>query len=193
MRLTAPLVLVSLCLGSTANADPFIGTTLHVGEALAGDANTRVGSTIYVTQPLQNGWLVGGELSGSVEGYLGGYGCGTYQDSEADVPSVAVSCFQPGVAAHVLVGVQAFPSARSLLRVEGGLGGTTLFLVPGQGGSTQHDIVPSGLVRASYLFRAGEALGADWWLGAALEERAMSSSDVALARSIGLVVEGHSR
>jgi hypothetical protein len=177
-----------------AGADPVVGSNLHVGESLGKEASGRLGSTIYLLQPASGAWSLGGELSGSVEAYLGGWGCGTSMSTGDDVavPAVAVACVQPSVAAHALVSVEARPSARSLLRLVGGLGATSLWLLPGDGGHNQRDTIPSGLIRVGYLFELGEAMSARWSLGASLEERA-TLTDARVARSIGLQFEAVSR
>jgi hypothetical protein len=194
MRIVRGLVLVVVIAGWTAAAaaDPSIGTTLQVGESLAGRADTRVATSIHALQPVGGGWLVGGELSGSLEAFVGGYGCGT-GEGKGDVPAIAVSCFQPSLGVHALVGIEAAPSARTRLRLEGGAGATTLFLiVPGEGDDTRHN-APSALIRASYLLGVGTMLEADWSLGVTLEERAIDVDDTRLARSAGLILEGRSR
>ena len=102
-----------------AGADPVIGAALDVGESLgSGDAELRVGTGLYVAQPLRGGWLLGGQLDGSLEGYTGGYGCGTNAPLTMPVPSIGVACLQPTVGLHLLVGTQAASGPRSLLRLE---------------------------------------------------------------------------
>src|SRR5262245_38755778 len=86
-------------IGSTAHAYPLVGMTLQVGEALQGDASGRVESTIYVSQPVLDGWFLGGELGGSMEGYAAGVGCGTV-DYDGPVIQLAVPCYQPTAAVH---------------------------------------------------------------------------------------------
>jgi hypothetical protein len=179
-------------IGSVAHADPLVGATFQVGEALNDDARARVGSTIYVAQPMRDGWMLGAELSGTFEGYMGGYDCGTV-DYDMPVPSLAVGCYQPSAALHALAGVQASPGPRSLLRAEVGLGGTMVFLIPGTGGTTQRELVLSGLLRLGYLHSIGAGLGADWRLGVAVEARAIGVRDTRLSRSLGLVLEAQSR
>jgi hypothetical protein len=172
---------------SPAAADPAVGATLALGESLGGQANSRLGSSIYVLQPLGGGWLAGGALDGS--------GCGTNTDTMGTVPAIGVLCVQPTVAAHALVAVQAAPSPRTNLRLELGAGATSIFLLdaPGVANDRQRTVVPSAMVRASYLVRTGYAFGADWWLGIALDERALGVHDTRLSRSAGLVFEGRSR
>jgi hypothetical protein len=185
------LVVVTLLAAGQARADAIIGTTLHYGQALGVEADARLGSALYVLQSLPGGWILGGELSGSLEGYHGGYGCGT-GDAAGDeaVPSIGVVCLQPSLAAHVLMGAQAAAGPMTRLRLEAGLGASSVFVIPGRGGATRRETVPSGLVRASYLLEVGEALGSRWSLGLALEERALDPADARWARSVGLVVEG---
>jgi hypothetical protein len=179
-------------MGSPAHADPLIGTTFQVGEALSEDARARVADAIYVVQPLRDGWMVGGELSGSFEGYSGGYGCGTV-DYDMPVIALAVVCYQPSAALHALAGVQASLNQSSRLRVEVGLGATAVFLIPGMGGSTRRELMPSGLLRIGYLRSMGEAFGGDWRIGVAVEERAIGVRDTLFSRSLGLVLEAQSR
>ena len=174
-----------------AAAEPIIGTHLQLGQSLAGEADARLGSAVHVVQPVGGGWLLGGELAGSIEGYTGGYGCGTIEaGGDVAVPSVAVGCVQPGLAAHLLAGVQAAPSAASTLRLEAGLGATSIFLLATSGTDGRRDTAPSALLRASYLLRATTTLGASWWIGLSLEERALDLADPHLARSVGLLLEG---
>ena len=62
--------------------------------------------------------------------------------------------------------------------------------MPGQGGRTDRQLAPSALVRVGTLFRLVETLGAEWWLGLALEERAVAIDSTRLSRAVGLVLEG---
>ena len=176
-------------LAAPAAADPIIGTHLQLGGPLAGEADARLGSVVHVVQPVGGGWLLGGELAGSIEGYTGGYGCGAAA-GDATVPSIAVGCVQPGLAAHLLAGVQAAPSPGSTLRLEAGLGATSVFLLATSGTDGDRDTTSSALLRASYLLRATTTLGASWWIGLSLEERALDLADPHLARSVGLLLEG---
>jgi hypothetical protein len=192
LRMTIGCVVAMMVWAQSAAADPTVGSTIHVGDGLGDEASARLGSTIYVIQPI-DGWSIGGELSGSIEGYTGGWGCGTSMSSGDDVvPALAVSCVQPNLAAHALVGMQASPSPRTGLRLTGGLGASSLWLLPGAGGQDQRDLAPSGLLRVDALFRAGEIVGATWWLGASLEERAIAHGDLSVSRSVGVVLEATS-
>jgi hypothetical protein len=186
------LAFMSVLVSATAAAEPVVGTTLQIGEALGAEADTRVGSNIWVLAPLGGGWLAGIEVDGSVEGFTSGYRCGT---SGGDVvPAIAVTCMQPSLGAHALAGVQAQPSPGSELRLEAGVGATALWLLAGDE-SLGRDVRPSALVRGGYMLEVLDtpALGASWWLGVALEERAMGLDDTRLARSVGLLLEGRSR
>lgn len=189
----ATFLAVSLVAGA-AQASPAVGTATGYGQALGGEADERVSASVYVLGAMPGGWLLGGELAGSVEGYLGGYGCDTMSaEPGATVPSVAVSCVQPAVGAHVLVGSEAAPSARTKLRLELGLGATAVYLLPGQGGSATRHTYASGLLRATYLVELGEAMSGTWWLGPAVEERVLGVDDSHVARWFGLVLEGRTR
>ena len=145
-------------------------------------------TSLFAYAALPGGWTLGGELAGSIEGYTGGYGCGTLAGDGA-VPAVAVTCLQPGLAAHALLGTQAAPNANARVRLELGLGATSIFLVPGQGGDARRTTYASGLLRAAYLRRLGPALTGDWWLGVQLEERALGLDDTRTTRAVGLLLE----
>jgi hypothetical protein len=120
-----------------SHAGPAIGTTMTYGESLGGEAGERVSANVYAYSVLGGGLTLGGEVSGSLEGYTGGYGCGTTMGgADVDVPAVAVVCFQPSVGTHLLVGTQASPSSWSQLRLELGVGATALYLMAGDGGHT---------------------------------------------------------
>jgi len=191
----APIVLAALsAVAATAapvHAEPVFGTAISYGEALGTEAEGRVSTTLYGYAPLPGGWTLGGELAGSFEAYEGGYGCRDHAPG-AIVPSVAVTCVQPGVAAHALFGTRAAPTASTRLHLEVGAGAASLYLMPGGGGDTTRTTYASGLVRASYLARIGRAFTGEWWLGLQLEERALGLEDSRLSRSIGLVLEGSS-
>ncbi len=192
MRALAAVATV-LSLAGASHAEPVVGTTMSYGDSLGGEADGRFGANIYMYGRLGGGWTVGGELSGSLEGYTGGYGCGTLQSNPGDVvPAVAVTCLQPGIATHVLLGTQAAPSPSSQLRLELGVGATAVYLVPGQGGDTQRDTFGSGLIRAMYLTHLGTGFAGDWWAGIAFEERAIGVEHTRLVRSFGIVLEGRS-
>ncbi len=180
---------------SVAAADPDVGATVALGESLGGQADGRLGTSIYVLQPLGGGWMAGGALDGSGEVFDGGYGCGAGTGSMDPVPAIGVLCVQPALAAHALVAVEAAPSPRTDLRLELGAGATSIFLLdaPGVPDDRRRTLVPSAMVRASYLVRTGSAFGADWWLGVALDERALGVRDTRLSRSAGLVFEGRAR
>ncbi|HUH05753.1 MAG TPA: hypothetical protein VML75_27370 [Kofleriaceae bacterium] len=186
--------LAVMMVAGTAHAGPAVGTATGYGQGLGGEADERVSASVYVLGAMPGGWMLGGELAGSVEGYTGGYGCDTMSlEPGAVVPAVAVSCVQPAVGAHLLVGSEAAPSARSRLRLELGVGATAVYLIPGQGGSTARDTLASGLLRATYLVELGEAMTGTWWLGPAVEERVVGISDPHVARWFGLVLEGRTR
>lgn len=187
------MVVAVLWLASPSHAGPVIGTTMTYGESLGGEAGERVAANLYMVGFLGGGWTLGGEMSGSIEGYTGGYGCGTTMSGGVDVPAVAVTCFQPGVGTHLLVGTQASPSSWSQLRLELGVGATAVYLMPGDGGRTHRDIYASGLIRVMYLGHLGSAATGDWWVGVALEERALGIEDTRVVRSFGLVLEGRAR
>ena len=192
MRATI-LAIVFLAVGvAPALADPVVGTSFGYGEALGGEADERVSTNIYMYGSLPGGWTLGGEVAGSLEGFDGGYGCGTYDTTGMIVPSIAVVCLQPALAVHALFGVKAAPTPSTRLRLEGGVGAVSLFLVPGQGGQTVRDTSASGLIRAAYLAHIGTGFTGEWWLGIQLEERALGLNDPHLARSVGLVLEGRS-
>jgi hypothetical protein len=163
------------------------------GEALGGEATGRFGADIHAYGSIGNGFTIGGELSGSIEGYTGGYGCGTMSDGSGAIPAVAVSCLQPGIATHLLLGAEASPTQSTQLRFEVGLGATAVYLVPSQGGETQRDTFASGLIRAMYLAHVGDNVAGNWWVGVAVEERAIGFGDPHLVRSLGLVLEGRSK
>jgi hypothetical protein len=187
------LALAIILAAPPALADPVIGTALQLGQSLGGEAQARLGSAIYVLQPLGR-WLVGGELAGSIEGYTGGWGCGTgTQEPGEAVPSVGVVCARPSLGAHVFAGAHGQLSARTQVRMLGGLGATALWLLPARGGHGQGNLAPSGLLRVDLLLMAGTLLGADWWVGAALEERAVALRGARFSSSGGLLLEGRSR
>lgn len=190
VRLGAAFVagLLALLLGADARAEPVVGTTVSYGGGIGGQADERVATGLFAYATAPGGWTLGGQLDGSLEGYTGGYGCGTLP-SEGAVPAVAVSCLQPGVAAHAMFGTRAAPSASTRLRLELGVGATSIFLVPGQGGDTRRATYASGLVRAVYLARLGRAFTGQWWLGLQLEERAIGVDDTRTARAVGVVLE----
>ncbi len=190
------MVAVALLGGTrSAHADPAVGGTVELGESLGGRADGRLGTSIYVLQPLGGGWMIGGTLGGSGEAYDAGYGCGVGTSGMDPVPSIGVLCVQPAVTAQALVAVEASPSPSTDLRLELGAGATSIFLLdaPGVPVNRRRSLVPSAMVRASYLVRTGYAFGADWWLGVALDERALGLSDTRLSRTAGLVFEGRSR
>jgi hypothetical protein len=165
-----------------------VGTAVHAGEALGQRADARVGTDLFVLAPIGGGWVVGGEIGGTFESHLGGYGCGmTGGDA---VPSIAVTCMEPTLGAHVVVGVEAGPTARSVLRVEAGAGGSRRWLVAGDR-AVDRAVAPSARLRVSYLVRgfAAPSLGATWWLGVAVEDRAIGATDARVTRAIGVVVE----
>lgn len=186
------VVAAVLSMAGVSHAEPVVGTTMSYGDSLGGEAEGRFGANIYMYGRLGGGWTVGGELSGSLEGYTGGYGCGTLPNTGDAVPAVAVSCLQPGIATHVLFGAQAAPSPSSQLRLELGIGATAVYLVPGQGGDTRRDTFGSGLIRAMYLAHLGTGFAGDWWGGVVFEERAIGVEHTRLVRSFGLVLEGRS-
>lgn len=189
MRALAAVAAV-LFLAGPSHAEPVVGTTMSYGDSLGGEADRRFGANIYMYGRLGGGWTVGGELSGSLEGYTAGYGCGTLPPTGGEVIAVAVSCLQPGIATHVLFGTQAAPSPSSQLRFELGVGATAVYLIPSQGGDTQRDTFGSGLIRAMYLTHLGTGFAGDWWAGVAFEERAIGVEHTRLVRSFGLVLEG---
>jgi hypothetical protein len=190
MRAAILAIVFAAAGAAPAHADPVFGTSLGYGDGLGGEADERMATNIYVYSSLPGGWTLGGEIAGSLEGFDGGYGCGTYDTTGMDVPAVAVMCLQPSVAVHALFGVKAAPSPSTRLRLEGGAGAATLFLVPGQGGQTVRDTSASGLIRAAYLAHLGTGFTGEWWLGLQLEERALGLNDPHLARSIALILEG---
>jgi hypothetical protein len=177
-----------------ASADPAIGGTVQLGQSLGGEAAARLGTTIYALASIDPRWFAGGELSGSIEGYYGSWGCGTAHVGPHDlVPAVGVVCARPSLGLHLLAGAPVRPSPWSELRLSGGVGGTVLWLVPGRGGASRASLVPSGLIRIDLLVLTGGLLGADWWAGAALEERTLAFGDVRLSASAALLFEGRSR
>lgn len=191
-RATGSYLLVAVLANGSANADPVVGATLHMGESIAGLSDWRVGSALYLVRPLEGGWQVGGELRGSMEAYTGGYGCGTIGNDVEAVPSLAVVCFQPSVAAHSLVGVRMGTTSSSLV-FQLGAGAATTFLVPGKGGDTQRATSPSFLLRAAYLFEVGGEARSTWSVGVALEEQAVGICGPRFTGAIGLLIEARSR
>ena len=189
------VILGTIAIATPALAEPAVqvGTSLQVGDAFGPDAETRVGSNVWVLMPVARGWFLGGEVLGSAEGYWGGYRCGT-SSGEGAVPDIAVYCLQPSLGAHVVTGAQANPSPGSMLRLEIGAGATVEWLLAGDE-ARRRDVRPSGLVRASYAFHVLDTptLDADWWLGVAVEEHAIGLDDTRLSRSLGLILEGRAR
>jgi hypothetical protein len=187
------LTLAMLLAAAPVSADPAIGTALQVGQSLGGATEARLGSTVYVLHPIGR-WLVGGELAGSIEGYYGSWGCSAGRQGPGEaVPSVGVVCARPSLGAHVFTGASGQPSPRAQMRLLGGLGATALWLLPARGGYSQRNLAPSGLLRADFLLMAGTLLDADWWVGTAVEERAVALRGVRFSGSAGLLLEGRSR
>jgi hypothetical protein len=60
-------------------------------------------------------------------------------------------------------------------------------------GADRLELVPSALLRVAYLIDSGDALGAQWSVGASVEEGGLAVDGVRFSRSIGLVIEAHAR
>ena len=172
-----------------AEAETIIGGSIGAGQSLAGKSDARLSSTVHALFDVGHGWALGGEVSGSIEGYEGGWGCGTIMGGGV-VPAVAVTCLQPSLLAHFLAATQAAPSPGTRLRLDFGVGLGSIWLLPGGGGNDQARLVPSGVVRATYLVSLGHGLQSDWWLGLALEEHGVVYNGARVAATIGLVLEG---
>ncbi len=189
-RLTVLGPLALLVPESPVSAEPIAGGALQIGESVGGESNWRLGASVYLLHPPTNGWHFGGELSGSIEAYTGGYGCGTLGNDVENVPALTVVCFQPGLAAHALFGYRAKAASKSSFIIQVGVGAATTFTVPGKGGDTQHETHPSLLARAGYLVGIGSALGSHWSVGIIAEQRAIGLSSTHYAPSVGIAMEG---
>ena len=190
-------VTVIVLLGSVADAsaDPVIGTSVSAGRPMAGGDTAHGAMSLYALGTVGDSLTVGGELSGSLEGYTGDWGCGLNVafDGEPIPPSLAVTCLQPTVGAHGLVGSHRLLSNTWSLRVEGGLGATAVFLIPGEGADSDASLLPSALARVQVMWHVGELLGGHWRTGMQIQERALGVSDTRFAGSLGLVLEATAR
>ncbi len=166
-----------------------VGASLIVGESLSGHADARVGAALHLAQALGDGYQLGVDARASIEGFTGGFGCGTLADDGRPVPAVGVVCLAPGAAVHAFLGRRVATSKRSWLALDAGPGASAEFTIPGQGGRTQVQLRPSVLARIALLVDTGEALGARWSIGLGLEESVQGICAPQHTGGLGLIVE----
>ncbi|MGE0548674.1 MAG: hypothetical protein AB7O24_27285 [Kofleriaceae bacterium] len=185
----AGLVLGLTALPMQAVAEPFASGSIDLGEGFGEDAIGRAGSSIRVLAPVDGHWLVGGDVSGSLEPYLAGFSC-DHAEPAMDVTAVTDDqdvCLRTSVGLHGLVGVQAAPSSSALVRFEAGLGATTVL------GGNDRSYLASGLLRLSVLGTITATQTTMLRIGVAFDDRVLGIRDSYQVRSLGIVFEGTSR
>ncbi len=184
----AVALLSVLGMAGTVRAEPILGTVIDYAPSTGVD-DARLGASLYLLRTMSDGVTLGGELAGTLGGHMGGWGCRDGGDGTEMVPAVAVFCFEPSAHAHAVVGRALRVGDRQQLRLEVGLGVTGWMLMAGQGGDPRSQITGSGLVRAGWLLRVGDAVGGQWWTGVLVEERAYLAENRPATGSIGWVLE----
>lgn len=187
----ASAVCLSLSL-ATAVAEPRVGRiggSLSISQPYERGDFWRMGAGVHGVLGRAGSLALGAELSASVGGYTGGWGCGTVaMKPGAVVPAVAVGCFEPSFGAHGLFGYAA--GSRTRLRLEAGLGAVAVATIPGAGGRDVVRLHPSGLVRGQ-LLRAvpGRLAGGDWAIGLQISQQIVGVRAPQTLAAVGLVLE----
>lgn len=162
------MLVAALCAAGPATAaTPRIGAAFEYGAPLRDGDTGRRGMSMHVLFDFEGDaspWSVGGEIAANAESDMGGWGCGTTETGDA-VPSLAVDCLQPTLAAHVLAGGSTRAIANTTLLFELGLGPARTWLVPGRGGHTERNLAWSSVIRGAWLLDVGRAFGGAWRVG----------------------------
>jgi len=188
----AALMLALASPSRSAAAPPRIAGALGAGAGLGEEAQRRGEMQLAAAFAAPGGpWSLGLLLTGSLEGYTGGFSCGTHASTSPDevVPSIATTCLQPAAGLYALVGWSRAAGSDARVRVEAGPGAALLWLVPGEGGETRTDLRPAWRAQATALARMGEMLGGRWWLGLQAEVVALGAAAFTLRPSVAAVLE----
>ena len=175
-----------------AAADWRLDTALGLGQPLGapptdnwgdGQADRRLALDVDVTRRLQAPWIAGVGVSTSMEGWDGGIGCGE-MPLDGVVIAAGIYCLMPTVAVHGLAGVEVELTRATALRLTGGVGATALFVMTDINDNVATHVAPSALVKAVAFRQAGR----DWWLGLAVEGRALAGAAARTSGSAAVVV-----
>ena len=193
---TVAVLLFGITALTTARArgsdlQPRLGTTVGYGAPLLDGDEGRVSAHLHGGTAIASLLFVGAEFSGTAEAYTGSWACGTA--SAESIPAVAVTCIQPTLAVHALLGIDGFVGPEWLpdLRFgfEMGAGPAVRWLIPTRGGHTVRDYSPSLMVRATALLGVVTLLGGRWHAGVELEGRTLEGERPVIA--LGLRLDAH--
>lgn len=193
-RLLALAWAAAMALPAAAHAQglPRLGAAAGAGGGLGGEAERRGEVQLGLALAAPGGpWSLGLLVVGSLEGYTGGWGCGTADSHPGDVvPSIATSCLQPAAGLFGVLGwTREGGRATTRVRAELAHGLSAQWLMPSEGGTTEVRLRPAWRARGAALARLGELFGGRWWIGLQAEATLLGGGDVVVRPSVAGVLE----